>query len=117
MIEDVTERSLREARNYRVSAEYNSIGNSPTPKKLGVSHETILRRIGNGIVLGPWANILLFGPKYWKRSELKALIGLVARGDVKVLRVSGSDMNYGEQPRSVVPPGSDFYYVIVPTRR
>lgn len=117
MIEDVTDSALSDARNYRVSAEYNLLGNTPAPKKLGISHEAVLHRIGSGIVLGPWSNILLFGPKYWKRSELKALIGLVGRGDVRVLRVSGSDMNYGEQPISIVPPGSHFYYVIVPAVR
>ncbi len=87
-------------------------------KKLGITHEAALRRVGAGLYLGPWSKVLLYSPalRYWPKPEHKALLQLVKRGDLRVIEVSGDDLKpwIADVPISLHPPGHNDGYVVVP---
>lgn len=88
----------------------------PAPKKLAQTHEEVLRKVGAGIYLGPWATALLYGNEIsrWKKPEHKALVQLVKRGDLKVIRVSGDDLAPWLPPQAPYSSPPQFGYVVAP---
>lgn len=116
MNQDVTARLLAEARELPARSEYASLAANLRPDfKESGSHRTVLTRVGHhGLVLGPWSNALIYSTalRRWPKREHRALFQLLARGDLRVLRRSGD--GHGVHPASLVPPGSSFYYEIVP---
>jgi hypothetical protein len=87
------------------------------PKKLTASHEAAMRRVGAGLFLGPWSRALAYAPAvaHWPKAEHRALVQLVKRGDLRVMRVSGDDLAPWKAGVSAsVHANDDFGYVIVP---
>jgi len=82
---------------------------------LTASHEAALRRVGHGLILGPWSNVLIYGPRYWPKREHRALVALVAARLLHVYRVSGADV---EHARLTTPTDRlyDWYYEVSPPR-
>jgi hypothetical protein len=112
MIEDDSERLLAEVRHYR-SPTYAWLSATKPARTYGKTHDAVLARVDRGMSLGYIANALIFGPRYLSRSEHKALVQLVQGGRLRVLRVSGSDIErFPPPPRGYEYTGQN--YVIAP---
>ena len=118
--EDVSDQALKEIASpyghaYRQHRSLVEAAIASAPKKLGVTHAAALKRVGDGLFLGPWANALIYGVKYWPKSEHRALIQLVKRGDLRVERVRGEELEkWKAGVTSSQHANSYFAYVIVP---
>jgi hypothetical protein len=105
----------------RGSGEYTTVtqaASGPLPKKLGVSHEKAILRVGRGLFLGPWSKALVYAPslRNWPKTEHRALIQLLRMGRYRVVRVTGSDLTslLVGVPLSQHANNS-FAYVVVPS--
>lgn len=117
---DETNKAVSELRDGGTHARANSYvlaGLRSPLKALTSNHEAVLRKIGLGMFLGPWHMAILYGIRYWPKAEHRALMQLVAGGRLKVVRVSGTDLDEWKTrtlPSESQHVNSDFAYIIVP---